>query len=196
MKPLGINYRRVVLVAKGIYARLMERRLLLLLVLLATAFYSCVSILRHLHFGSGWDLVIFDQGVWQYSRFHAPIVTGRINYPINQLGDHFHPIIALLAPLFWIFNSAEALLVGQAFIVALSIIPVFLFTERRLGHKAAWLFSLSYSIFWGVQRTTEFEFHELAFAVPLIAFAVYFIDLRKTKGYFACFVLLLLTKED
>jgi uncharacterized membrane protein len=196
MKPLGVNYRRVASIAKGIYARLSERRLLLLLVLLATALYSAVSILRHLHFWSGWDVLIFDQGVWQYSRFHAPIVTGRTNFPINHLGDHFHPIIALLAPLFWIFNGAEALLVGQALVVALSIVPVFLFTERRLGKEAAWLFALSYSIFWAVQRTVEFEFHEIAFAIPLIAFAIYFIDLRKAKGYFACFALLLLTKEN
>src|SRR5205085_4756748 len=139
---------------------------------------------------------IFDQAIWRYSRFHAPIVTGMTNYPVNHLGDHFHPIIALLSPLFWIVNSAEALLVGQAFLVALSIIPVFLSTERRLGERVAWLFAISYSIFWAVQQTIEFEFHEIAFAVPLIAFAIYFIDLRKPKGYFTCFVLLLLTKES
>src|SRR4051812_12504689 len=108
MKSLTENYRRVISLAGEASARLWGRRWLLLLVLLATVAYSAVSILRHLHFESGWDLVVFDQGVWQYSRFHNPIITGRLNYPINHLGDHFHPIIALLAPLFWIVNHAEA----------------------------------------------------------------------------------------
>ncbi|PYS48832.1 MAG: hypothetical protein DMF68_11880 [Acidobacteria bacterium] len=116
--------------------------------------------------------------------------------PHATQGDHFHPIIAILAPLFWIYDDAAALLVGQALIVALSIIPIFLFTERRLGKHAAWLLTISYSIFWAIQRTIDFDFHEIAFAIPLIAFAIYFIDVRKAKGYFTCFILLLLTKES
>lgn len=51
-------------------------------------------------------------------------------------------------------------------------------------------------MFWGIQRTIEFEFHEVAFTVPLIAFAIYFIDVRKRAGYYLCFLLLLLTKEN
>ncbi len=196
MKSLKENYEGASSFVKGVFARLRGRKLLLLLVLLATVAYSSVSILRHLHFESDWDLAVFDQGVWQYSHLHAPIVTTRFNYPINQLGDHFHPIIALLAPLYWIVDNANALLVGQAFIIALSIIPVFLFTERRLGRKSAWILTLAYTIFWPIQRTIEFDFHEIAFAIPLIAFAIYFIDVGKAKGYFVCFILMLLTKEN
>ena len=180
----------------NILAVLRRRALLLILFLTDTFLYSALSILRHRHFGSGWDLAVFDQAIWLYSRLYSPEVTVRFNRPENILGDHFHPIVALLSPFYWISNSAEALLIAQSLIVALSVIPVFLFTARRLGNRPAWLFALSYSLFWGIQETVEFEFHEIAFAIPLIAFAIYFIDVQKAWAYFSCFFLMLLTKEN
>ena len=175
---------------------LRQRALLLILLFVDTVLYSSVSILRHRHFQSGWDLAIFDQAIWLFSRLSSPNVTVRFNRPANILGDHFHPIVALLSPLCWITNNAEAILISQAFIVALSVIPVFLFTARRLGNSAAWLLTISYSLFWSIQQTVEFEFHEIAFAIPIIAFAIYFIDVRNTMDYFICFFLMLMTKED
>lgn len=175
---------------------ILRSALLPLLVLTDTTLYSALSILRHRHFETGWDLAVFDQAIWLYSRLDSPQVTVRFNRPENVLGDHFHPIVATLSPLCWVINGAEAILIGQAFLVALSVVPVFLFTARRLGRGNAWLFALSYSLFWGMQETVRFEFHEIAFAIPLIAFAIYFIDLRKPAGYFACFLLMMLTKES
>lgn len=196
MKAAKAVYKRCVCLALNTLSILRRRALLLILLLADTFLYSALSILRNRHFESGWDLAIFDQAIWLYSRFSSPDVTVRFNRPENILGDHFHPIVALLSPLCWIMNSAEAILISQAFIVALSVIPVFLFTARRLGNSAAWLLTISYSLFWGIQQTVEFEFHEIAFAIPLIAFAIYFIDVRNAMGYFTCFFLMLMTKEN
>ena len=173
-----------------------RRKFLLLLVLVDTFLFSAISILRHRRFESAWDLAVFDQAIWLYSRGGAANVTVRTNLPENLLGDHFHPIVALLAPVFWIADSAEALLVTQGFLLALSVVPVFFFAERRHGKAVAWILGVAYSLYWGLQRTAEFEFHEIAIAVPLIAFAIYFIDLKSRIGYFACLILLLFTKED
>lgn len=175
-----------------------ERKLLLLLLLLVTIFYSALSILHHRHFvSSAYDLGIFDQAIWHYSRFEAPYSSVRSNL-VNEniLGDHFHPILMLLAPLYWFTSSVEALLVAQALLFAIPIIPIFLFTEKRLGKLAAYLFALSYAIYWGIQLAVEFDFHEIAFGVPLIALAIYFIDEKRWTAYFVCVALLLLTKED
>jgi uncharacterized membrane protein len=175
-----------------------RRKFLWLLVLLVAVVYSSLSILRHRHFNSSYlDLGVFDQAIWQYSRFHAPHVSVRSNLLTeNILGDHFHPILILLAPLYWLTDSVEALLIVQALLFAIAIVPLFLFTQKRLGPVAAYLFALSYAIFWGVQRAVEFDFHEIAFAVPLIALAVYFIDERRWRAYFICLGLLLITKEN
>ena len=71
---------------------LRRQKFLLFIVFADTSLYSTFSILRHLHFESGWDLAVFDQAVWLYSRFHAPNVTVRFNEPVSLLGDHFHPV--------------------------------------------------------------------------------------------------------
>jgi uncharacterized membrane protein len=175
-----------------------QRKFLWLLVLIVAVVYSSLSILRHRHFtSSAYDLGIFDQAIWQYSRFHAPYTSIRSNLLTeNLLGDHFHPILILLAPLYWLTNSVEALLAAQAALFAIAIVPIFLFTEKRLGKVAGYLFALSYSIFWGIQKAVEFDFHEVAFAVPLIALLIYFVDEKRWRAYFICLVLLLLTKES
>jgi uncharacterized membrane protein len=175
-----------------------QRKFLWLLVLIVAVVYSSLSILRHRHFiSSAYDLGIFDQAIWQYSRFHAPYSSIRSNLLTeNLLGDHFHLSLILLAPLYWFTDSVEALLVAQALLIAIAIVPLFLFTEKRLGRAAGYLFALSYSIFWGIQKAVEFDFHEIAFAVPLIALAIYFIDEKRWRAYFLCLGLLLLTKES
>ncbi len=196
MKTVAIDYRRATSALRRLADSLRRRIFLLLLVLVDTFLFSAISILRHRRFESAWDLAVFDQAIWLYSRGGAAYVTLRTNLPENLLGDHFHPLVALLAPVFWIVDRVEALLVAQGFLLALSVVPVFLFAERRHGKAVAWILGLAYSLYWPLQRTAEFEFHEVAIAVPLIAFAIYFIDLKARKGYFACLILLLFTKED
>jgi uncharacterized membrane protein len=87
------------------------------------------GLFRHWHFdSSAYDLGIFDQTIWHVSRFETPSSTVR-GFG-NMLGDHFSPILALLAPLFWIAPGPEALIVSQAFLLAVSIVPVLLYARR------------------------------------------------------------------
>ena len=77
------------------------------------ALYVCYSVAqwRALVVPS-WDLGIFAEAVQAYSRFEAPIVP--IKGPgYNLLGDHFHPILALLGPIFRLFPSALTLLASR-----------------------------------------------------------------------------------
>src|SRR6266705_285524 len=87
---------------------------------------------------SSYDLVIFDQAVRSYAHFQPgiSIIKGLHNFGnpnFSVLGDHWSPILAVLAPLYWIFNSPVNLLLAQAVLFALAIPPVWLFTRRALG---------------------------------------------------------------
>src|ERR1051325_9090511 len=113
MKAAKAPYTASVRLLLNALSVLRRRALLLILVLTDTFLYSALSILRHRHFESGWDLAVFDQAIRLNSRFESPYVTVRFNRPENILGDHFHPIVALLSPLCWVVNGAEALLIGQ-----------------------------------------------------------------------------------
>src|SRR4030095_11368803 len=99
------------------------------------AAYALTSVLRHRHFDSSVDVGIFDQAVWHLSRFETP--ASSIRGFSNLFGDHFHPIIAVFAPLYWVAPAADTLLVAQAVLFGASVIPVFLFMRTRLPWGAS-----------------------------------------------------------
>lgn len=168
---------------------------IILIVTLSAVSYSTLSLLQHWRFEShALDLGLFDQAIWCYSRLTPARSTVR-GFP-NLLGDHFHPILMTLAPLYWINPKAETLLIAQAVLLSLGAVPVYLFAKKRLGTAPGLIFALSYCLYWGIQEAASFDFHEIAFAVPLIACALYFADGERWPLYFTCVLLLLLTKEN
>lgn len=172
-----------------------DRAPLAALTLAAGAFMALLSIARHRRFGTNaFDLGNFDQIVWNYSRLRAPACT-QLGLD-NALGDHFSPVLALLAPLYWIAPRPETLLAAQAALIASSFVPVFLHAERRAGRWTASLLTLSYAAFWGVHRTAWFDFHPDAFAFPLIAWAVHFADAGRWRPAVAAILALLAVKEE
>lgn len=167
-----------------------------LLAVVFSAIYGAYAWSRHSQYlTAGYDLGIFDQAVRHYAHFHAPIVSLKGD-GFNLLGDHFHPIVALLAPLYCIWTDARMLLLAQAALVALSILPVFRFTERHLGRGAAYPVAIGYALSWPLQLMIDFDFHEIAFAVPLIAVVVDALDRRAYRTVFVACVVLLFVRED
>ncbi|MFI7029308.1 DUF2079 domain-containing protein [Microbispora rosea] len=192
--------------ARGPAARFLRshRHLIALSVLcaLSSALNWTLSLLRFAHFQvATYDLVIFDQAVRGYSHFSAPTVplrgvTGGFGMDYMQLADHFSPILALLAPLYWIHDGPETLLVAQAVLFALAIPFVWMFTRRVLGTPHAYLVSVAYAISWPIAQATAVEFHEVAFVPLLSAIAVERLHAgRRLPGLLAVLGLLL-TKED
>jgi uncharacterized membrane protein len=156
--------------------------------------YALLGLFRHWRFGTNYDMAIFDQAVWHLSRFEAPAST--IRGFQNILGDHFHPIIAVWAPLYWMWPSAETLIVAQALLFAASTIPVFLFLRSRLAYGPSIALTVAYGFFWGLQRAVFADVHEIAFAPLLIATAILAIDQQRWTLLCASAVALGLVKED
>jgi uncharacterized membrane protein len=158
--------------------------------------FATYSVLRHLtYLTAGYDLGIFDQAVSAYSHFQPPDVPLKgIDY--NLLGDHFHPIIATLAPLYWIWSDLRMLLLAQSALLALSVLPVWRFTRRRLTHTQTVLVTVGYAFCWPLQGMVDFDFHEVAFAVPILAFLIDALDRRSYRLMFVLCALLLLVRED
>jgi uncharacterized membrane protein len=163
-----------------------------------TAFgaYCVISLSRLMQLNpSSWDLGIFTEYVKQYAHLHAPIVD--IRAPgFNLLGDHFQPIVALLAPFFRVFPSSATLLVGQAVLAAASIFPISQLAREKLGVGQARAIAVAYGFCWGLQQLVQFDFHEIAFAVPLLAFSLSALARGHTKAAMWWALPLVFVKED
>nr|WP_234341815.1 DUF2079 domain-containing protein [Streptomyces sp. NRRL S-646] len=167
--------------------------------LLATALfaaYAALSVIRYEHLATrSWDLGIFEQAVRAYAHLQAPVVD--LKGPgFNILGDHFSPVLALLAPLYRLFPSPVTLLVAQAALFALSAVPVTRAAAGLLGRPRGLVLGIAYGLSWGLQRAVDFDFHEICFAVPLIAFSLEALPARRWRPALWWALPLVLVKED
>jgi uncharacterized membrane protein len=144
---------------------------------------------------TGYDLGIFDQAVRAYAHFQVPIVPLK-GADYNIFGDHFHPIIAVLAPLYWLWDNPDMLLIAQAVLMAAAIPIVYRFARRRAGERMSVLIAAVYAFGWPVQGLIDFDFHEIAFATPLTALAIDALDRRDDRKLLLWCGLLLLVRED
>lgn len=171
------------------------RYAIFVIVILFIGLYSTISLCRHMQFQStGFDLGIFDQHIWQLSRFEFGYNTVR-DVP-NLLGDHFHPILFLIVPAYWIWADPRMLLIIQAILVALGAVPVFYAVRYALRSSACALcLALTYLLFWGTLEMIFFDFHEMAFVGPILALSYLFIQRGKWVGYLLTIPFLLMIKE-
>ncbi|HIW28705.1 MAG TPA: DUF2079 domain-containing protein [Candidatus Luteococcus avicola] len=167
------------------------------LTLAVLALYVVYTMTRYPQFlTAGYDLGIFDQAVRQYSHFNPPYVALKGDR-YNLLGDHFHPVLALLAPLYWVWDDPRMLVLAQDVLVAVSIPVVHGFVRRHLGGGwRTWVVTLGYALAWPVQRMIDFDFHEIAFAMPLLAIALDGLDRRSDRRLLLGALPLLLVRED
>src|SRR3989441_1313948 len=165
------------------------------LALVAATAYAAISIDRHNHFASNaFDLGVQDQTVWGYSRLQ--IIPNTVEMIPNLLGDHFHPILMAIAPLYWIWDDARVLLVVQAALLAVAGLPIFWWARERLGLLAAIAIEAAYLVFWGVLSGVIYDFHHIAFAVPAISFGLYAVLTNRNRLFWAMLALGLLTREN
>ena len=160
------------------------------------AAYLIISLSRYLQLAPGsWDLGIFTEYVRQLAHLRAPVVN--IHGPgFNLLGDHFQPIVALIVPFFLVFPSPATLLVAQALLTAVSVIPVSRAAAANLGRGAGWAIGAAYGFSWGLAQMIDFDFHEIAFAVPLLAFALSALVRGRTRAAVLWALPLVFVKED
>jgi uncharacterized membrane protein len=164
----------------------------------ATVFaaYFVISLFRLLRLEpTSWDLGIYTEYVKQLSQLRAPVVDIR-GAGFNLLGDHFQIGLAVIAPLFRLFPSAATLLFVQALCAAVAVFPVAdagrAFGGRATGRLTGFAFGFS----WGLQQMVNFDFHEIALAVPLLAFSLSALVRRRPRAAVAWAAPLVLVKED
>lgn len=166
------------------------------LAVIAGGLYATLTLQRFTHFAVvSWDNAIFEQAVKAYAHGRPPV--SDVKGPgFNLLGDHFSPILAMLAPIYRIFPFAQTLLLAQCALIAVSIWVIGRLAIEKLNTLPGVLVTLCYSLSFGLQSAVYADFHEIAFAVPCLALAgaAY---VRGNSGTVVVWAMpLLLVKED
>lgn len=163
---------------------------------IALALYSVFSWQQWQSFTiRSWDLGIFTQLAKAYAHFQPPIVSLKGD-GYNLLGDHFHPLLIVLGPIYKMFPHAFTLLVVQNVLFAVSVAVITHFAIKRLGRFTGVCIGIGYALSWGLQSAVDSQFHEIAFAVPLLALSLTALLDGRWRAAWIWAALLVFVKED
>jgi uncharacterized membrane protein len=140
------------------------------------------------------------QAIWTTLHGHFLETTGPSGHQHDRLGFHIDPLLLLLAPLFWVWSSPIVLLVVQAVAVASGALPVFWLARKHLeSPRAGAHFAFAYLLYPATQYsafTAPSSFHSVALAVPLVLYAIWFLDEDRLVAFSAVALLAFATKEE
>ncbi|MFO0649648.1 MAG: DUF2079 domain-containing protein [Polyangiales bacterium] len=140
------------------------------------------------------DLGIFKEALWH-------TLHGRVMYSptvgYSFFGEHFTPIMFLLAPLYALWPTSACLLTVQSVAVSLSAWPLYRLA-RELGLSRALATALPAAMIFSppMQTALHYDFHMDLLAVPCLSWLVLALHRRQWLWSYVALVLLVSVKED
>jgi uncharacterized membrane protein len=181
--------------------RLMRRLPLVLLGLLGGGFalyFSYYSVQHHYNLmTTSWDLAIFDNMMWNLLRgkwFKASPDLGRVGSHIQY---HATFDAYLFLPIYALRQKADTLLVMQATLAGLGVIPLYLLVKRRLANSLIALgFCYCYAIYSPLHSPIFYDFHFLTTAPFFIGWVLYAFETNRRGWLLVAFIAAVLLRED
>lgn len=144
-----------------------------------------------------YDFGIFDQAIWNVSRFKPPIIDHLAVGGKWIFADHFSPSIFLFSPLYWLTDRSEVLLIIQSLMVGLTGIVIYHLGKFLVKNKLlAFSSALSFYLFIGVQNAVISDFHEVTVSILPLVLTFWFILKKRVWSYFISLIILLGFKES
>lgn len=165
------------------------------LIIIFSIIYAFMSVQKHNVFQTfGWDLAIFDHGIWQWANLKFPFSSF---HDLPWLADHFHLILVTLVPFYWIWSDVKVLLIAQAILVCLGALPLYYLSKKvTQNYLFSFCLILGYLFFYSLQSFIFSDFHEFAFLPVTFGGVLLFWELRKMFLYWIFLMLTLLVKEE
>lgn len=129
---------------------------------------SLISLHRYWQYNAFWyDFGIFDTTIWKLSKIQLPTIA-QLAPPEGKIvwADHLNPSAVLLAPLYFLSDKAEIMLIAQVLFVALSALVAYRISLRLVKNPIVRLaLIVSYLGFVGVQNALYTDVHNIVFAL-------------------------------
>jgi len=157
--------------------------------------FSFLSIAKHEAFNStAFDLGIYDQVIWKFSKFQTPYSTIR---EVNFMGDHFSLILIPLAVFYWIWPSVHVILIIQSLVISLVALPMYRLAMLLLSSERwAKFIVASYFLNAYLHRLNLFDFHPVIFELLFVFILIVSIEERRPWLYWTVLPFLLVTEDD
>ncbi|MDE2001124.1 MAG: DUF2079 domain-containing protein [Patescibacteria group bacterium] len=157
--------------------------------------FGIFTAIRQYHFQTqAWDMGIFDQLFW--NTLHGRFMQGTLEELPQHFGIHFSPFLLALVPLYALVPSPYTLLFLQTGALALGVFPLYGIACRKLTRPFPEIIAGAYLLSPALQWVNIFDFHSVAFFIPLFLAAWYFAEQRSYLPASAFFLLAAATKED
>jgi uncharacterized membrane protein len=146
------------------------------------------------------DLGDMVQSIWSTLHGHFLEGTTASGHQSDRLGFHVDPFLLFFVPLFWIWSSPVLLLVVQVLAVTSGALPVFWLARKHLdSSRAAAHFAFAYLLYPATQFnafTIGDGFHSVSLVLPLVLYAVWFLDEDRLVAFSIVALLAATTKEE
>lgn len=161
--------------------------------------FSLISLHRYWQFNAFWyDFGILDEAIWKLSRFQLPYVA-TLNPPTGKViwGDHFNPSSIFLAPLYWITDKQEIILVAQSVYVGLSAVFAYLLTRKFIKNIFARLsLIISYLGYIGLQNAIYTDIHNIVYSLLPFMIAIWAFYNKKWSLYWLFLIIFIGFQEN
>ncbi len=144
----------------------------------------------------------FDFGLFA-QMFHSMKETGQClttcerDKLLSHFAVHFSPIYYLILPFYMLIPSPVTLLVAQAVIVGVGIIPLVLLCKHyKISNTATMLFAVCYALYPAFTGGCSYYLHENCFLPTLLLWLFYFLEKGNAPGSVVFALLTLCVKED
>ncbi len=146
-------------------------------------FFVLISLWRY-HIGQVfyYDFGHFERILWLISRFQEPIIQHKVLGEINFLGDHFSPSVFLLAPLFWITNQPQIMLIEQAIATVIAGVLIYLIAQKnKLSFVTSLIISCVFLLFAGIENPLITDWHTESTSVVFLLLFIYLFFYQRKK---------------
>ena len=147
------------------------------------------------NFGTfGFDMGIYDQGIWLLSRFENPFITVR---GLPYFGHHANFSTILLVPFYWLGAGPRFLYITETVLLAAGAIPLWLIGRHLLQNSwIALIPAISFLLYPSLEWINWWHFHPDALIITPLLFAWWFAYIERWRPFFVAVILALLAKED
>jgi uncharacterized membrane protein len=142
------------------------------------------------------DLGNMVQAVWSTAHGQPLEITTATGEQTVRLAGHVDPILVAFAPLWLVAPTPMSLPIVQIAAVAFGALPVFWLARRHLGsEKLGALMAFAYLLYPWLAWNALDHFHPVTLALPILLFALWFLDSDRLWAFAVCAVLAMLCGE-